>query len=216
MGKAGGDGGQDVAGESRKTCKSGIVQSFHPCYIVRPFAHRHAGAHESYLSYKCGISYMTKEMILHHVIRQLSENLILLSEAAKTAHAASIHEENLPDNEYDTLGLEASYLAQAQANRAQEIKAALASYKGLVLRSFTDDSPIRLTALVTLEAEEDTRKVFIGPEAGGMKIKENGDEVLIITPHSPVGQELLGKTCGELVNLRGGNADKAYEIVAVC
>jgi hypothetical protein len=159
---------------------------------------------------------MTKEDILQRIIQQLAEDLSILFQAAKTAHAASIHEENLPDNEYDTLGLEASYLAQAQANRAQEIKAALSSYKGLVLRPFAADAPIRLTALVTLAAEDGVRKVFIGPQAGGLKIREDGQEVLIITPHSPVGQELLGKTCGEVVTLRGGQAEVEYEIVDVC
>jgi transcription elongation GreA/GreB family factor len=159
---------------------------------------------------------MTKENILQLIIQQLSEDLAILFQAAKTAHAASIHEENLPDNEYDTLGLEASYLAQAQANRAQEIKTALASYKSLVLKHFEADAPIRLTALVTLESKESTRKLFIGPQAGGMKINANGDEVLIITPHSPVGQELIGKSCGEVVTLRGGQVDKAFEIIEVC
>jgi transcription elongation GreA/GreB family factor len=159
---------------------------------------------------------MTKEKILQLIIRQLSEDLAVLFQAAKTAHAASIHEENLPDNEYDTLGLEASYLAQAQANRAQEIKAALASYKSLALRHFDEDAPIRLTALVTLQGEDGLRTLFIGPQAGGLKISENGEEVLIITPHSPVGQELIGRSCGEVVNLRGAPADKEFEIVGVC
>jgi transcription elongation GreA/GreB family factor len=159
---------------------------------------------------------MTKAKVLQLIILQLSEDLAVLFQAAKTAHAASIHEENLPDNEYDTLGLEASYLAQAQANRAQEIKSALASYKGLTLMPFDGNSPIRLTALVTLESDDGTRKLFIGPQAGGLKIRENGHEVLIITPQSPVGQELLGKSCGDVVTIRGGNADKEFEIVDVC
>jgi transcription elongation GreA/GreB family factor len=159
---------------------------------------------------------MAKEQILQLIVQQLSADLALLFQAAKTAHAAAIHEENLPDNEYDTLGLEASYLAQAQANRAQEIKAALSSYKSLALRHFEADAPIRLTALVTLDGAEGNRKVFIGPQAGGLKVRLGGDEILIITPQSPVGQELLGKTCGETVNLRVGNADKEFEIVDVC
>jgi hypothetical protein len=159
---------------------------------------------------------MTKEDILQRIIQQLAEDLSILFQAAKTAHAASIHEENLPDNEYDTLGLEASYLAQAQANRAQEIKASLDSYKGLALRHFDESSPIRLTALVTLASEDGTRKLFIGPQAGGLKIRDRDHEVLIITPQSPVGQELLGKSCGDLVVLRGGQGDREFEIVHVC
>ena len=45
------------------------------------------------------------------------------------AHAAATHEECQPDNKYDTTALEASYLAQGQANRAQEIRQGLEAYR---------------------------------------------------------------------------------------
>ena len=160
---------------------------------------------------------MNKKKLLDLIIRQLSADLAVLFQAAKTAHAASTHEESIPDNEYDTLALEASYIAQAQANRAQEIKAALASYRSLALRHFDEDSPIRLTALVTMQGEDGARKlVFMGPQAGGLKIRVDGNEVIIITPHSPVGKALLGKTVGEVVGLRSDDLETEFEIVEVC
>jgi transcription elongation GreA/GreB family factor len=160
---------------------------------------------------------MTKEKILHLIVDQLSVDLAILFRAARTAHAASIHEENVPDNEYDTLGLEASYLAQAQANRAQEIRAALSSYRSLPLQHFDADSPIRLTALVTLQAEDGGRKrVFVGPQAGGLKVRLDGDEIIVITPHSPVGRALLGKTVGDAVGLRSDDLETEFEIIDVC
>jgi len=55
---------------------------------------------------------MPKAQILKLIIQQLSHDLAVQFGAAKTAHEASIHEENIPDNKYDTLGLEASYVAQ--------------------------------------------------------------------------------------------------------
>ena len=76
--------------------------------------------------------------------------------------------------------LEASYVAQGQANRAQEIKRALEAYKILPLRHFAPDDAIRLTALVTLEAEDGTEKrVFVGPQAGGLKVTDDGSEVVV-------------------------------------
>lgn len=160
---------------------------------------------------------MEKALILRRIIESLSEDLAVLLKAAKTAHEASVHEENIPDNKYDTLGLEASYIAQGQANRAQEIKAAVEAYRNLSLQSFAANSSIRLTALVTLEAEDGTtRAVFIGPEAGGLKIKEDGREVTVITPHSPLGRELIGKVVGDLVTMRVRQTGKEFEIVEVC
>ncbi len=45
-------------------------------------------------------------------------------------------------------------MAQGQANRAAQIRRALERYRALVLRPFDAKMPIRLTALVTLEAQD--------------------------------------------------------------
>lgn len=133
--------------------------------------------------------------------------------AAKTAHEAAIHEENIPDNKYDTLSLEASYVAQGQANRAQELKHALQAYRDLSLLHFSEASSIRLTALVTLEAEDGTAKTFfIAPREGGLKVQLDGEEILVITPNSPLGSELIGKCLGDEVEIAGSH----YEIVTLC
>ena len=137
---------------------------------------------------------MTKQQVLLKIIAALEADLALFTSAAKTAHAAATHEECQPDNKYDTTALEASYLAQGQANRAREIRLGLDSYRNLVLQDFDDGAPIRLTALVTLEnAEGEVRRLFLGPAAGGMKIQGGGAEVVVITPGSPLGRSLLGR-----------------------
>jgi transcription elongation GreA/GreB family factor len=159
---------------------------------------------------------MNKEQILRQIIAQLERDLAVLFSAARAAHEAAIHEQSLPDNEYDTLSLEASYVAQGQANRAQEIKLALETYRKLPLRSFAEDDAIRLTALVTLEAGDGTEKtVFIGPEAGGLCVTDAGREIIVITPHSPLGKGLIGKAAGDRVTLGSGAAQKEFEIAAV-
>src|SRR5476651_2906600 len=107
---------------------------------------------------------MDKTRLLQLIRAQLSQDLAVQFNAALTAHEASTHEENIPDNKYETLALEASYVAQGQANRAQEIKRALETYKQLALQPFADDGPIGLTAQVTLTSDDaQTRTVFIGP-----------------------------------------------------
>ena len=85
---------------------------------------------------------MHKEDLLDKIITTLTSDLSILTEAAKTAHAAATHAECLPDNKYDTTGLEASYVAQGQANRAQDIRKSLDTYRTLSLRHFDDVTPI--------------------------------------------------------------------------
>jgi transcription elongation GreA/GreB family factor len=133
------------------------------------------------------------------------------------AHEAATHEECLPDNKYDTTALEASYIAQGQANRAREIRVALESYRTLSLHAFDDDTPIRLTALVTLEnGNGGVRRFFLGPQGGGMKITDNTTEIVVITPGSPLGRALLGRRTGEEVQAGDAATATTFTIVAVC
>ncbi len=158
---------------------------------------------------------MNKVDLLQQIIAQLSQDLDVLFTAAKTAHAAATHEENAPDNKYDTLALEASYVAQGQANRASEIRQAIEVYRQLSLKTPNDEA-IRLASLVTLEAADGTAKaVFIGPLEGGLKVASAGSEVVVITPGSPLGSGLLGKTVGDAVFIGGGSAQVSYVIVEV-
>jgi transcription elongation GreA/GreB family factor len=159
---------------------------------------------------------MHKEELLHKIITTLTADLGTLTEAAKTAHAAATHTECLPDNKYDTTGLEASYVAQGQANRAQEIRQSLESYRKLVLRTFDEETPIRLTALVTIEADDGScRQVFLGPDAGGLKLSVDDAECIVITSQSPLGRALLGKTCDDEVRVGSGADMKIFTIAAV-
>ena len=159
---------------------------------------------------------LNKRHILQLVLDRLAHDLNVQFTGAKTAHAASTPEENIPDNKYETLALEASYLAQGQANRAREIRQAVEVYKQLTLESFDEESPIRLSALVTLADEETaTKRVFIGPVEGGLKVECSGTEVMVITPASPLGRVLIGRKVGDVVRIGAGSGSKEYEIVEV-
>lgn len=159
---------------------------------------------------------MTKRQIVATIITRLEADLALFTAAARHAHAAATHEECQPDNKYDTTALEASYIAQGQANRAQEIRRSLESYRALELPEFDDDAPVRLGALVTLEDEAGgERRLFIGPRAGGMKLADPAGEIVVITPVSPLGKRLLGCVEGDEVQGVDSNRGTVYTIAAV-
>jgi transcription elongation GreA/GreB family factor len=159
---------------------------------------------------------MDKENLLRSIVAALAADLDTLTAAAKGAHAAATHEECAPDNKYDTTALEASYVAQGQANRASEIRRALERYRALTLRAFDEKTPIRLTALVTLESDDGRcRQVLVGPDAGGLKVGDGETECIVITPESPLGRALLGKVCDDEIHTGQGEARKTYTIVAV-
>jgi len=147
-------------------------------------------------------------------MERLSHDLEILYGAAKTAHEAATHPENAPADKYDTLALEASYVAQGQANRAGQIRQSIELYRQLRLSGVSE--AVQLGALVTLEDETGSiRKLFIGPAEGGLKIGHPGEEIVVITPGSPMGRELLGRSAGDTVVIEAGANSVEYEIVEV-
>lgn len=54
---------------------------------------------------------MNKQDVLQRIIDKLNIDLDIAERAAQTAYETATHEENIAENKYDTLGLEASYLA---------------------------------------------------------------------------------------------------------
>jgi hypothetical protein len=52
-----------------------------------------------------------KKQMVRRIVEQLTMNLSMLVQVAKSAHDVATDEENRADNKYDTLSLEASYLA---------------------------------------------------------------------------------------------------------
>lgn len=159
---------------------------------------------------------MNKQQLLRLILASLEADLKLLTGAAKTSHHAATHAECQPDNKYDTTALEASYLAQGQANRAREIRLALEGYRSLQLQDFVSGAAIRLTALVTLEADDgEVKRIFLGPEAGGLKVGESGTEVVVITPHSPLGRKLLGRSVDDEIFVHSQSVTRSYTITGV-
>jgi len=159
---------------------------------------------------------MNKPLLLQQVIARLQDDLLQAQQAAQTAYETATHEENIAENKYDTLGLEASYLATGQARRAAEIRQTLANWKQLVLRAFDPQLGIQLGALIELSDDEDRRQcLFLGPDGAAMKLQQDGHSVQVIGPHAPLGQVLLGKRVDDSIELRIGDKLQLFEIVRV-
>jgi transcription elongation GreA/GreB family factor len=159
---------------------------------------------------------LDKAGLYTRIQEQLKADQDLLLQAASAAHAAATHAENIPDSKYETLSIEASYIAQGQANRAQEIGLAIESFRQLPPKNFPPGSPIRLGALIQLEDENNQkRRILLGPAAGGLKIDFAGVEIMVITPDSPLGENLLGKQVGDDCELAAAGRLREYRILQV-
>ena len=158
---------------------------------------------------------MNKHTLVKKIIANLTAELALYAKAARAAHAEATHEQSKAENTYDTRGLEASYLARGQSRQAAEVGQAMEQFESLAVRDFGPEDPIDLSALVELETKDERAFYFIGPRAGGMEIKHEKKEVLVITPQSPLGQQLVGRKQGERLQLEIGGTRNAYRVASV-
>ena len=161
------------------------------------------------------IAVVNKQALVRKIIAQLTAEVGLLFRAAKAAHAEATHEQSKAEDKYDTRGLEASYLARGQSRQAAEIEQAIAQFETLPLRYYTAADPIDVGALVELHANREKGYYFIGPRAGGTEVEHDGKEILVITPQSPLGQQLVGKKKGELIKLEIAGTRDEYRITSV-
>jgi transcription elongation GreA/GreB family factor len=158
---------------------------------------------------------MNKRAVIQKIIAKLTGELGIYFRAAQFSRAEATHESSKAESKYDTRGLEASYLARGQSRQAAEIEAAIAEFEKLPVKKFGADDAIQLGALVELENGGEKFFYFIGPRAGGTEVWHDKKEILVITPQSPLGEQLLGKKSGDRPQLILGGTKQAAKIVNV-
>jgi transcription elongation GreA/GreB family factor len=142
--------------------------------------------------------------VLHEIIlSRLRADLAQQTAAAHLARDEAISEESRPENQYDMHSQEAAYLAEGQARLAQEIAQNIAQFSTFAAPPFASDAPIALGAVVELSGSQGSTWYFLGPRAGGVEVQVEGRAVLVITPQSPLGRQLVGKHLGDTVQLPG-------------
>lgn len=151
---------------------------------------------------------MNKAAVIQKILEALQSELETYVRAAKFSHAEATAEENRAENKYDTRGLEASYLAAGQANKVMELESAIEAFENL--QDQTTTGAIEIGSLVELEQDDFVELYLIGPTAGGTEVVLNEKEVLVITPESPLGSQLMDQETGDQLTLElGGRQQKA-------
>jgi transcription elongation GreA/GreB family factor len=156
-----------------------------------------------------------KTELVDRSLESLREELAVLKEGARDAYEEATHEENQPENRFDTHSLEASYRAAGQAKLVVEIESAIMRFQNMDLNGFGPADPIGVGALIELKSANEAGFYFLVPVAGGIEVKDGESTIFVITPQSPVGKLLVGRKAGETVELQTSTVTKAFEIVRV-
>ena len=158
---------------------------------------------------------MNKRALIEKIIAQLAEELESYARSARASQAEATDEQSKAENKYDTRGLEASYLAHGQSRQAAEVEEAIEQFHTLTLREFDGDDAIDLGALVEVDRGGKTARYFIGPRAGGTEVVHAGKAVLVITPQSPLGRQLMGARAGDRLQIDIGGSRDDCRVAAV-
>ncbi|WP_053237796.1 GreA/GreB family elongation factor [Sandaracinus amylolyticus] len=143
----------------------------------------------------------------------LASTLAMLAHAAKDAAEGATHEENRSEGDKDMRATEQSYIARGQAMRAEEIAEEIARLDATPVRAFRDDEAIAAGALVRVSIDgEDERVLYVVPWGGGTELDVGGTRVTVITPVSPVGRALCGRSAGDDFELTQRGAVREWVI----
>lgn len=152
---------------------------------------------------------LEKQTVVDAILNKLDSDLALAIAAAERARDTATDKENIAENKYDTLGLEAAYLAHGQSNRAQRLADEKQAFAALPMDL---NLQVKLGSLVAMENEHGLLKwVFVGPGAAGLTLKFSGKEVVVVTPDSPLGAAIWGLSQGEVASINGAE----FELVDI-
>lgn len=159
---------------------------------------------------------MPKDALIRQIADQLKAELTTLLHASEQAHQSATHSESKAENKYDTLGLEAAYLAHGFSVQVQRLQREIAALQQWQPPVFNADMTIALGALVSLEAVSgQQRRLLLAEQGGGLKGHCDGVEVTVVTLEAPLGQAVLGKRLDDEVVLDIGGVRSHYDVVGI-
>ena len=155
---------------------------------------------------------MDKSQFFSHLLETLRDECLHAIEASKDAADYATNEESKAESQWDTQGLEASYLAAGQASQARqwaEVVEELQSEREELLKPNAD---VSLGALFSCDMGGDLEWFFFAGVAGGQVIKTYHGEVTVITAQSPLAARLRGRKEGDPFMLPNGSYGQVLSV----
>ncbi|MGE9297349.1 MAG: hypothetical protein ACQKBV_13785 [Puniceicoccales bacterium] len=155
---------------------------------------------------------LTKADVVAALIAALESELIAADHASRDAAAYATDEESRAESQWDTQGLEASYLAAGQAGHARDIANALNLIKGNRFDLEHACTSVKTGALVECRLGRGREWFYFAPVGGGETVSIEETEVTVITPDSPLAHALVGHSEGDDFKLPNGVAGQVLTV----
>jgi transcription elongation GreA/GreB family factor len=156
---------------------------------------------------------VSKVALKEELVGLLAADLDTAERAQQAAREGATHEEAKPENDKDTRALEQSYVARGQAKRVEQLRADFLLVQAMVVQPLAEGARVSLGALVEIDEDGVASHLLVSPARGGTALA--GGAVQVVTPGSPLGRALLGKTAGEDCDVRVASRVRELSIVSV-
>jgi len=144
-----------------------------------------------------------KAEVFRLVFQALEEELRVQLKGQAMAAEGATHAEARAETKWDTCGLEQSYLARGLAQQFEKLATQVEELRGFSPPDYSG-KPIGIGALVEAEMDGYTDWYFLLECGGGTEVEYGGRTITVISPESPAGAALLGKTEGGAYSFREG------------
>lgn len=132
--------------------------------------------------------------------------------ASKDAAEYATNDESRADSQWDTQGLEASYLAAGQAGHARQWAAAIEALRAEREALLGPKDRIVHGALFACDLGDGVEFFFFASVAGGQTVEAGGEKVTVITAQSPLIGRLRGLKAGESFRLPIGTTGQVLTV----
>jgi len=155
---------------------------------------------------------MDKAKFFQCLLATLREEVLHAVNASKDAAEYATNEESRAESQWDTQGLEASYLAAGQATQARQGAQAIEELQSEREDLLKPNAQVSLGALFSCDFGDSTEWFFFAGTAGGQNISMDDREVTVITAQSPLAGRLLGRKAGDSFNLPNGSTGQVLTV----
>lgn len=155
---------------------------------------------------------MDKAKFFQCLLATLREEVLHAVNACKDAAEYATNEESRAESQWDTQGLEASYLAAGQASQARQWADSIEELQSEREDLLKPNSQVSLGALFSCDFGDSVEYFFFAGTAGGQTISMDDHEVTVITAQSPLAGRLLGRKAGDSFRLPNGSIGQVLTV----
>lgn len=152
---------------------------------------------------------MKKEILRNTLVSQITIERDHQKKIVDDTKALQTHSDLKSEGKYDTRAIEASYLADGQRKRLEELELDLQMLEDMPIDISTN---VQIGSLACLSHQGIERWYYFAPNCGGTMLELNGKAVLVISVFSPLGNEAIGLSVGDEFVVETPKEERLYQI----